>query len=137
MPTFQPPSQYDDLASQRLPTHMKSLFKWCRALFFYDETIHPLIVKLSEYPVSGMVYDPITKEEGGGLNPQTEDRWREIFEKILKIKSALISINLDRNIFGNCFVSLFYPLSVTWSANLVNKDTLLTSFMKIENTVLH
>ena len=121
MPAWAPPPQYNTVSAQRIPTNMTALFDWCEALFFYDHTVNPIINKLAEYPVSGLRYESIEKEEGQPLNAETEKRWRLIMEKVLKIKSKLIEINLDREIFGNAFVSVFFPTKRIVTCELCDK----------------
>jgi len=53
------------------------------------------------YPVTAVTYET----EDSAL----KERWREFMEDHLRIRPFLIEANLDKECYGNCYVSLYYP----------------------------
>ena len=92
------PSPFLDIASTYTPATMKEMFRWTRYFYYSSSILSPIVYKLSEYPVTGLIY------KGKG-----EDKVKYILEKAINIKTKMIEINLDYHVFGNSFVSIFYP----------------------------
>lgn len=95
---LQYPSPFLDIASTYTPATMKEMFKWTRYFYYSSSIMSPIVYKLSEYPVTGLIY-----------NGKGKKALEMIMEKNLKIKTKLVEINLDYHVFGNCFLSIFYP----------------------------
>ena len=104
---FKYPSPFFDIASTYVPPSIKSLFRFTRYFYYSNPIISPIIYKLSEYPITNLIY-----EKGQGeaeLDDKAKDLWKRLLEENLKIKRLQIEINLDFNIYGNAFLSIYYP----------------------------
>ena len=95
------PDPHLDIASTRVPTNIKKLFKLIRYYFYMDDVLHPIMVKLAEYPVTDIIFDEDNKK--------LKDKYNQIFVKDLKLHNFIIGARLDRIAYGNCFVSIYYP----------------------------
>lgn len=93
------PNPLFDLAQTYLPATIKELFKWCRYYGMTVPAINTVIYKMASYPVTEVVI------EGDGGPAQ---KFRALFER-LRIRSFLIEAGLDRETFGNAFISPFFP----------------------------
>ena len=92
------PNPFFDLAGWALPKNIKSIFKYCRGFFYTNGFIRNIISKLTEYPITEILYDQDYPAE-------VSKKYDKIFRHNLKIQELLISIGLDYYTYGNCFVS--------------------------------
>ncbi len=92
------PNPFFDLASQFVPSNIKTLFKYCRGFYYTNGFIRNIITKLTEYPITDILFD--TK-----LDPGTKEKYTDALRHHLKIKQLLIEIGLDYYTFGNAFIS--------------------------------
>jgi len=104
---FKYPNPYFDIASTYVPPSIKTLFRYTKYFYYSNSIISPIIYKLSEYPVTGLVYEKARGEKE--LSTKTKDIWERMLEENLKIRRTQIEINLDTNVYGNCFLSISYP----------------------------
>jgi len=104
---FKYPNPYFDIASTYVPPSIKTLFKYTKYFYYSNSIISPIIYKLSEYPITHLVYEKAPNEES--LAPKTKRIWKKMLEENLKVRRFQIEANLDYNVYGNCFVSIFYP----------------------------
>jgi hypothetical protein len=95
------PNVFFDLAQQYMPPTMNELLRWCTFYFYNSPLIGSAITKLSRYPIT----DLIIEDEHESIR----DMWDRIFNKVMKIKSSSLEINLDLHVYGNAFVSLHLP----------------------------
>lgn len=92
-----------DLAQQYMPPTIKELFKWCTFYYYNSPLIGSSITKISRYPIT----DIIIEDE----NEQTRQLWLGFLNDHLAIKEKMMEINLDYHVYGNAFVSLFFPFN--------------------------
>ncbi len=104
---FNYPSPFFDIASTYVPPSVKELFKWCRFYFYSHSIISPIISKISEYPITGLIYQSTGSEKP--LPQGAKEKWKTLLESTLKIKSRQIEALLDYNTYGNAFLSILYP----------------------------
>lgn len=95
------PSPFFDIAHTYLPYTIKGLFRYCRYYFLTNPLIFAVASKMSEYPVTDLVYQ--SEEE------ELRRRYQRLFEDVLDIKMTQIECGLDLNVYGNCFLSIRYP----------------------------
>ena len=95
------PSPFFDLAGTYLPSTIKQLFKYCRYYMLTNPLISAVISKMALYPVTEVIYE--TPDNG------LRAKWRDLLTKHFRIRSFLINANLDRECYGNAFISLFFP----------------------------
>jgi hypothetical protein len=93
------PSPFFDLSRDYMPKNIKTLFKWCRVFFYRNGFLHSVITKLTEYPITELLYEKdVSKED--------RKRYDLILHHHINIKKLLIQIGLDYFTFGNSFVSV-------------------------------
>jgi len=92
------PNPFFDLANNYIPKNIKTLFKFCRSFFYTNGFLRNVITKLTEYPITDLLYSTTIDEA-------TRDLYDQALHRKLKIKSLLIEIGLDYYTYGNAFVS--------------------------------
>lgn len=97
------PSPFFDLSQQYIPTSVRELFKWCTFFYYNSPLVGATINKISRYPIT----EPIFEE------PDESARilWEDFFVRTLKLKDRLMECNLDVNVYGNGFFSMFFPFT--------------------------
>lgn len=94
------PSPFFDVSQQFLPSNVHQLHHWCRYYFLTNPVINAACSKMAEYPVTPLVFeteDPKLVKLGKELEDQ------------LKLRSFQVEVGLDYFVYGNAFVSLFFP----------------------------
>jgi hypothetical protein len=92
------PNPFFDIASTYVPKNIKTLFKYCRSFFYTNAFLNNVVTKLSEYPITEILYD-------GEIGMPAKQQYNAILNEHLKIKSLLIDIGLDYFTYGNAFVA--------------------------------
>ena len=95
------PSPFFDIGHTYLPTSITQMFRWCRYYFLVNPLINAVVYKMSEYPITPIIFD----EE----DPKIRSRWEDIAENQLKIRTFQIETGLDCNCYGNGFVTMHFP----------------------------
>ena len=91
------PNPFFDLSRTFIPTRIKTLFKYCRVFFYKNEFINSVLYKLTEYPITDLIFQHDDSE--------IKKKYRTLLNHHLRIKTLLIEIGLDYHTFGNCFIS--------------------------------
>lgn len=94
------PNPFFDLANNMIPSNIKTLFKYCHAFFHTDPFLSNVVRKLTEYPLTEILYQE-------GTDDKTKAKYDVLLHEKLKINSLLIEIGLDYYTYGNCFISMF------------------------------
>ena len=95
------PSPFFDIAQQFLPTNVHQLHEWCRYYFLTNPVINVVCSKMAEYPVTPLLFDT------------TDEKLQKLYkglERILKLRELQVEIGLDYFVYGNCFISVYFPL---------------------------
>ncbi len=95
------PNPFFDIAQTYQPQSMQELYKWCRFYSMTNPLISSTIFKISSYPITEVLFET----DNEGLRKQ----YQTLFEDHLKIRSFLVEVNLDRNVYGNAFVTVQFP----------------------------
>lgn len=95
------PSPFFDIAQQFLPENVHQLHVWCRYYFLTNPIINVACAKMAEYPVTDLVYDS-EDEKIQGLYKSLEQQ--------LNLRQFQVEVGLDYFVYGNAFVSIWYPL---------------------------
>lgn len=105
------PSPWFDIAQTWTPSTVKDLFKWCKYYFYSNPIVNAIIQKISEYPITDLIYEFSEKSEDKkiGSGKSTNNRLKYIFETILNVRGFLIEKHLDFFTYGNAFVSISFP----------------------------
>jgi len=103
--------QYDtpflDMTSTFIPKTIKGLLKFIAAFIFGDGIVSQCIIKLSEYPITKLVYND--DNELVIKNDKTVDFWKTFLEKKLKIINSMKQSGMDFWGYGNAVMSINYP----------------------------
>lgn len=105
--SFRYPNPFFDIASTYIPPTVKLLFQYTKYFYYSNSTISPIIYKLAEYPITNIIYEK--SRDGEDVNDKTKEIWRRLMEDNLHIQRLQIEVNLDYYIYGNAFLSIFYP----------------------------
>lgn len=95
------PSPFFDVAQQFLPSNVQQLHKWCRYYYLTNPIINVVCSKMAEYPVTPLVYDS---------NDEKIQKLYKATEKTLKLREFQVEVGLDYFVYGNAFVSVFFPM---------------------------
>ena len=98
---LQYPSPFFDIAHTYLPATVKQMFRWCRYYFLVNPLINAVVFKMSEYPVTDVLFDT--------ESPEMKRRWTSFLLEQLRYRSFQIEVGLDYHTYGNALVSIFYP----------------------------
>jgi hypothetical protein len=104
-------SPFLDMTSTFLPTRIKDVLRFSAAYCIGDSLVSQCVSKLSEYPITSIIYE-LPKESRGGL-PETNlvSFWKELLEKKVDILRVLKQSGMDYYTYGNSIVSINYPFN--------------------------
>ena len=92
------PSPWFDISRSYMPRSIKTLFKHCRTFFYRNGFINSVVTKLTEYPITDILFDKDT-------DLKIRKLYNKFFNFQIKIKAMLIQIGLDYFTYGNSFIS--------------------------------
>lgn len=95
------PHQFFDLSTQYIPPSMKEMFRWCLYLYVTHSEIAPIINKKCSYVLTPYIFETDSDK--------THDAWQELLERILDLREFEYKMQLDLEVYGNSFCSIFYP----------------------------
>lgn len=99
------PHPFFDLSSTYTPSSIQGLFRQLREFFLLNGLFHTIIHKLSEYPLTDLLFDD--------KDLQTAGMWKTFFERTLQFRRFQVEVGLDYYAYGNALVSVRYPL-IKW-----------------------
>lgn len=99
--SIQHPNPLFDFLTVFVPRKLKTLFKYCEYLYYNSPQVFAALNKFAIYPVTDINYHT--------ENPTLKGKYRKLIEETLKIKNVLIKTGIDRHVYGNSFVSLYFP----------------------------
>jgi hypothetical protein len=117
------PTPFFSVSDTYMPPTVKELFRWCRYFFLTDGTIQAVISKLSQYPITKIIYEGDEK---------SEQVYKEIFEQNLDIHTRLISIGMDYNVYGNCYIGFRPPVKRLGTCGTCRKTQGIQNFLKLQ-----
>ena len=89
------PHKIFSLAETNLPGKVNDLFSLCAYFFTTNSLVHPVIYKMSEYPITKFKYTSGDERDQQRTKALIEDHW--------KGRHHLIETGLYYHAFGNCF----------------------------------
>lgn len=95
------PSPFFDIGHTYLPTTVKQMFKWCRYYFLVHPLVNSVVFKLSQYPITDLVYNTDDRYQ--------KEHWTMVMEDVLRYRVFMEESGLDYNVYGNGLVSVFFP----------------------------
>lgn len=96
------PSPFFDVSQQFLPADQGQLHKWCRYYFLTNPIINAACSKMAEYPVTPLLFET----EDSNLQKMYKG-----LERKLKLRDFQVEVGLDYFVYGNAFVSVFFPMT--------------------------
>jgi hypothetical protein len=103
--------QYDtpflDMTSTYIPKTIKGILKFIAAFLFGDSIISQCVIKLSEYPITSLIYND--DNELILKNDKTIEFWKDFLENKLKIINSMKQSGMDFWGYGNSIISIHYP----------------------------
>ena len=93
------PNPFFDLAKNYIPKNIKTLFRYCRTFFYTNAVLRNVVSKLTEYPITEIL---VSKDADSAVR----EKWEDLINNKLKLKSLLIEIGLDYYTYGNAFISV-------------------------------
>ena len=92
-----------DFLSGYVPKKLKSLLLWTEYLMYNSCHIYAALNKLSDISVTEVVYNTDASAE--------KDRHTHLLEQVLGIKTVLKAASRDRIVYGNSFISIYFPFA--------------------------
>jgi len=77
------------------------MFRWCRYYYLVNPLINCVVSKLSEYPITDIVFDTEKSE--------LRQQWQNFLLEDLRYRAFQIEVGLDYYTYGNALISIFYP----------------------------
>ena len=108
------PSRLFSLSDFYLPDDIKEIFKFCKKLVLTNEVTSACLHKLSEAPVTKLMY----RHE----NSVVRSRYKEHFEQDLNVRERLLELVFDLVTYSNAFVSYNVPVTRYLVSPSVHKD---------------
>lgn len=121
------PNPFFSLADFYMPADITKLFKWCSYFYEKDPIIGATVDKLSEYPITDLIY------KVDGDDEQIVKQYEYIFEKVLKVKEFLQAQGKEFFVKGNAFFSIYFPFSRVLSCRKCNKKYNITENDNIDS----
>jgi len=98
---MQYPSPFFDIGHTYLPATVKQMFRWCRYYYLVNPLINAVVSKMSEYPITDIIFD--TERE------ELRDKWQGFLMEHLRYRSFQVEVGLDYYTYGNALVSIHFP----------------------------
>lgn len=98
-----------DIANLYMPDNIKEAFQLSRIIFYRNGVVRQAVKKLAEYAITDLEYEAEVGEDKLVEKEKIENKYKEIFEDVLGIKRFLIKVGIDHYVYGNAFVSIYFP----------------------------
>ena len=98
---IQHPNPLFDYLTTFVPRHLKSLFTYCEYLFYNSPQIFAALNKFAVYPVTDLIFETD--------NPKLKQKYKNLLENTLRLKTILTKTGIDRHVYGNSFISVYFP----------------------------
>ena len=100
-------SPFLDMTSTFLPRQIKGILRFAAAYAMGDGLVAQCISKMSEYPITKILYN---EDEKSALEKDnTIEKWKFILEKKINIIRSMKQKGMDYYAYGNSIVSINYP----------------------------
>ena len=98
---IQHPNPLFDYLTTFAPRKLKTLFSYCDYLYFNSPQIFAALNKFAIYPITDLIYEDD--------NPKLKAKFKNLLERVINLKTVLIKTGIDRHVYGNSFVSVYFP----------------------------
>ncbi len=103
-----------DHAGTYLPPTMKAMFGFCRYYHLTHGIINAINSKAAAYPITDLV---LQHRDTGVVK-----KWNDLMLGVLNYRVHQVEINIDKNCYGNSFVSVQYPFMKKLKCGSCSKD---------------
>lgn len=94
------PDPFFDLAKNYIPRNIKTLFGFCKNLFYTSSYLRNVINKMTQYPITDIMY-------ASDIEEKTRNTYNKVLHDHLKIKSFLIGVGMDYYTYGNSIITVY------------------------------
>ena len=98
---IQHPNPLFDYLTTFAPRKLKSLFTYCDYLYYNSPQIFAALNKFAVYPITDLIYETD--------NAKLKSKYKNLMERTINLKSVLIKAGIDRHVYGNSFISIYFP----------------------------
>ena len=98
---WQFPSPFFDVASQYMPRNIKDTFKWCEHLYCANTIVSQCMERIVKYPLTNLLFEDEVTE--------VNEKFKGFLLEKQDLKSFEINCGVDLFVYGNCFISIFFP----------------------------
>lgn len=88
---MQYPSPFFDIGHTYLPSTVKQMFRWCRYYFLVNPLINAVVFKMSEYPITDILFDT--------ERLKLKEKWQGFLLDHLRYRAFQVEIGLDYHCF--------------------------------------
>jgi len=97
----QHPNPLFDYLTTFVPRQLKSLFTYCEYLYYNSPQIFAALNKFAVYPVTDLIFETDS--------PKLKQKYKNLLENTIQLKTVLTKTGIDRHVYGNSFVSVYFP----------------------------
>ena len=94
------PDPFFDLAKNYIPKNIKTLFGFCKNIFYTSSYLRNVINKMTQYPITDIMY-------ASDIEMKTRNAYDLLLHDHLKIKSFLIGVGMDYYTYGNSIITAY------------------------------
>lgn len=116
------PDPFFDLANNYIPRNIKTLFKYCKSFFYTNGFLRNVVTKLTEYPITDILYY-------GEFDEETRGKFDTVLYSQIKLKKLLIEMGLDYHTMGNVFLSFFQKFKRYLKCPICGEEHLIDSIV--------
>jgi hypothetical protein len=98
---IQHPNPLFDYLTTFVPRQLKSLFTYCEYLYYNSPQIFAALNKFAVYPVTDLIFET--------SSPKLKQKYKNLMGNTLHLKTVLTKTGIDRHVYGNSFVSVYFP----------------------------
>lgn len=99
--SIQHPNPLFDFLTTFVPRKLKTLFQYCEYLYTNCPQVTAAVTKFATYPITNINYNV--------ENQQLRTKYKRLLEESLHLKTILANVAIDRWVYGNAFVSMYFP----------------------------
>jgi len=114
-------SPFLDMTSTFIPRTIKGILKFIAAYVVSDGLLSQCITKMSEYPITSLIYGD-DEGETKIKDDKTVEKWKNILENSMNILKSLKQCGMDYHAYGNSLISINYPFKRMLKCPLCKKQ---------------
>lgn len=96
------PAPWEDYVSRRIPVTYQDALYWCEYVALANQTLFSALKKLVSFYITELEFSEVTHEEA--------EKLKDYFYNVLSIDNVLHAIGMDFLVYGNSFVTPYFPI---------------------------